>query len=772
MPRKYTLFRHSLFSKVVLTVGIVLLSSMAVGAFLVIRHQTEDAMEHALNSASRVSDTIRLGCRYAMMINDRGDIQSIINDTARQPDIEIIRVLNKRGEIKFSNLLGEIDETIPQNDEGCASCHRTEPPLVDLDLHGRSRTVRLDGHRALTVMTPVYNEPGCSPGPCHFHPEDKEVLGLLEVTFSLDAADRKIAGFAQRSFWLAATIFTLTFLAMYFFLSAFVKQPVTKLMALTRRIGKGEDIPNRSVLQDDEMGELAGAIHHMGRQIQTKHAELVRQKEEYQNLFELVPCTITVQDRDYRLLSYNQEFADKFAPRPGQHCYAAYKGLDQPCPDCPVARTFADGQSHVSEENGYSRDGSRSHWIVTTSPIRDSEGQIIAAMEMCLDITPRKELVEQLERSEEKYRAIFNTIPNPVFMLDQDTLDIMDCNDAVDTVYGYKRHEAQGMNFAEFFPEEDREMYVSRLRSTRVIPQARQRVRDKDALPLYVFIRVSPSRYAGRDILLVTTSDITKRLETEQQLIQASKMATLGEMATGVAHELNQPLSVIKTASSFFMNKIKKKEPIREDILLTMAEEINSHVDRASKIINHMREFGRKPEMVLEPVDVNYVLRRAFEIFSQQLKLREIKVIWELEEPLPLIQGDSGRLEQVFINLLLNARDAIEDRWENHDRTKADKRIALRSRVESSGRDRQRVVVEVADTGHGIPKAIAERIFEPFFTTKKVGKGTGLGLSISYGIVGDCGGEIRVEERPGWGAVFVLDFPLPEEALAPSGEGA
>jgi histidine kinase len=203
-----------------------------------------------------------------------------------------------------------------------------------------------------------------------------------------------------------------------------------------------------------------------------------------------------------------------------------------------------------------------------------------------------------------------------------------------------------------------------------------------------------------------------------------------------------------------------------------MAEEINSHVDRASKIINHMREFGRKPEMVLEPVDVNYVLRRAFEIFSQQLKLREIKVIWELEEPLPLIQGDSGRLEQVFINLLLNARDAIEDRWENHDRTKADKRIALRSRVESSGRDRQRVVVEVADTGHGIPKAIAERIFEPFFTTKKVGKGTGLGLSISYGIVGDCGGEIRVEERPGWGAVFVLDFPLPEEALAPSGEGA
>jgi histidine kinase len=255
----------------------------------------------------------------------------------------------------------------------------------------------------------------------------------------------------------------------------------------------------------------------------------------------------------------------------------------------------------------------------------------------------------------------------------------------------------------------------------------------------------------------VTTSDITKRLETEQQLIQASKMATLGEMATGVAHELNQPLSVIKTASSFFMNKIRKQEPIREDILFTMAEEINSHVDRAAKIINHMREFGRKPEMTLEPVDVNRVLRRAFEIFSQQLKLREIEVDWDLDENLPLIQGDSGRLEQVFINLLINARDAIEEKWDKLERVKGSKRIALSSRTEHG-----RAVVEVADTGPGIPKAIAERIFEPFFTTKKVGKGTGLGLSISYGILKDCGGNIRVAARKDWGAVFLLSFPLPD----------
>ncbi|MGE4293254.1 MAG: ATP-binding protein [Desulfovibrio sp.] len=754
-------FRHSLFSKVVFTAGLVLLLSMAVGAFLVIRYQSDDSMEHVLSSASRLSDTIRLGCRYAMMINAREDIQNIVNDTARQEDIEHIRVLNKRGEIKFSSRTDEIDRTIPLDDEGCVVCHRANPPLVDLDVHDRSRVVELDGHRALAVMTPVYNEPGCSPGPCHFHPEDKQVLGLLDVTFSLESTDRKIEAFSQRSFFLAVTIFALTFLAMYLFLRAFVKQPVTKLMALTRRIAKGQELPRLTVSQDDEVGELAASIDRMGRQIQAKHAELVRQKEEYQNLFELVPCIITVQDRDFRLLSYNQEFADKFAPEPGQHCYEAYKGLSVPCEDCPVARTFADGSSHVSEENGYSRDGSRSHWIVTTSPIRDDSGEIVAAMEMCLDITPRMELAEQLERSEEKYRAIFNTIPNPVFVLDPATLAILDCNEAVQVVYGYPREQTLKLSFADLFLEEDREMYSEKVRAAQVIPQARQRIKDPDALPLYVFIRVSPADYLGREVLLVTTSDITKRLETEQQLIQASKMATLGEMATGVAHELNQPLSVIKTASSFFMNKIRKQEPIREDILRTMAEEINSHVDRASKIINHMREFGRKPEMTLEPVDVNRVLHRAFEIFSQQLKLREIEVDWELDENLPLIQGDSGRLEQVFINLLINARDAIEEKWDKLERVKGAKRIALSTRAE-----RGKVVIEVADTGPGIPKAIAERIFEPFFTTKKVGKGTGLGLSISYGIVKDCGGAIRVAARKGWGAVFVLDFPLPEAAEA------
>jgi histidine kinase len=259
-------------------------------------------------------------------------------------------------------------------------------------------------------------------------------------------------------------------------------------------------------------------------------------------------------------------------------------------------------------------------------------------------------------------------------------------------------------------------------------------------------------------VLLVTTSDITKRLEAEQQLFQASKMATLGEMATGVAHELNQPLSVIKTASSFFMKKIVRNEPIKEDILYTLAKEIDSHVDRATKIITHMRQFGRKTEMMLEKVHVYDILKKAFEIFSQQLKARGIQVIWDIQTNIPLILADPSRLEQVFINLILNARDAIEQKLESAHSGKCLSLLTIKA-VASP----KTVTVSISDTGTGIPLSNLDKIFEPFYTTKNVGKGTGLGLSISYGIVQECNGNIHAVNNDDGGATFILTFPIPEQ---------
>jgi len=216
-------------------------------------------------------------------------------------------------------------------------------------------------------------------------------------------------------------------------------------------------------------------------------------------------------------------------------------------------------------------------------------------------------------------------------------------------------------------------------------------------------------------------------------------------------------LSVIKTASSFFMKKIRKNEPIADKTLTKMLTKIDGNVDRATRIISHMREFARKSDIKLVSVQLNEVLERAFEIFSQQLKVRGIEVIWNIEQHLPRVKCDPDRMEQVFINLLLNARDAIEEKWAGQDYAEGDKKIILKTYSKN-----ENVTVEVCDTGPGIPQEIADRVFEPFYTTKEVGKGTGLGLSISYGIVKDCGGDIFTRSTAGLGACFYLTFPLEE----------
>ncbi|MCK5205426.1 MAG: PAS domain-containing protein, partial [Desulfobacterales bacterium] len=258
-----------------------------------------------------------------------------------------------------------------------------------------------------------------------------------------------------------------------------------------------------------------------------KQAELNKQRDEYQSLFEIVPCIITVQDRNYKLIRYNREFDKKFKPQPGDYCFSAYKGRKEKCEICPVEKTFEDGLSHFSEERGFNKDGTPTHWIVNTTPIKNDQGEIVAAMEMSLDVTQTKLLEEELKKSEKKYYAIFDNIPNPVFVLDMDTLEILDCNTSVEGVYGYKKDEMIERSFLELFRPEEKDHYAKMIKNSSVINQARHL--NKDGGSLFVNIRISPSEYPGMKVFLVTTSDITRRLETEQQLIQASKMATLGE---------------------------------------------------------------------------------------------------------------------------------------------------------------------------------------------------------------------------------------------------
>jgi len=750
---------NSLIFRLTFSVGLVLLVTIFTWASFTIKYQEKNSFDKVVSEVDRLANTIKLGTHYAMMLNSRDDINEIVKNIGRHKEIENIRVFNKKGRIEFSNVTKEIGQVTNIKNDACFICHGTEPPLETVGIEQRTRIFdSAGGYRLLGIISPIYNEPGCSSDGCHYHPEDKTILGALDVVVSLDKTDKDILSYQRR----LVVLFVFSFLAAStiagVFLLIFVNRPIKKLIRWTRLIGKGEyDIQKDSYDDMDlgwsnELDHLSAAINQMGQRIREKQEKLNQQKDEYQQLFEQVPCYITVHDKNLKLLRYNQEFIKHFDPSPGDYCYKVYKGRTERCETCPVMETFADGKTHYSEETGINKDGSTSHWLVQTAPIEDAGGEITAVMEMNIDITIRKRLEEGIRQSEAKYRDIFNNIPYPVFVLDKTSLEILDCNDRVTDVYGFDKQDIVQTSFLRFFDENEQGYYSSNIKKSDILDIVRHTTKDRRTI--FVNIRISPSEDQGREALLVTTINITEKLMTEQHLIQAGKMATLGEMATGIAHELNQPLTVIKTASSFFVKKINKSEKIDDHILKTMSKEIEDHVDRASKIIRHLRAFGRKSEVSKTKVDVNEPLKKALDMFSQQLKLEKILVVEDFAQNLPPIMADSNRLEQIFINLLLNARDAIQERWEQSDHIDEIKTINLKTDLTD-----KMVTIKIKDNGSGIPDHVRHRIFEPFFTTKQISKGTGLGLSISYGIVQDYDGTIMVESRKDEGAEFIIQFP-------------
>ncbi|WP_022668926.1 PAS domain-containing sensor histidine kinase [Desulfospira joergensenii] len=423
--------------------------------------------------------------------------------------------------------------------------------------------------------------------------------------------------------------------------------------------------------------------------------------------------------------------------------------------------------------------GENGKWIFfTAAPIKSPDGKIIGAIETLLDQTEDKKakteidlqdrelakLHEKYKASEEKYRSLFNNNPNPIFIIDRGTLEILDINHRVEGEYGYSKADLLGSSFLEIGEKDDkiikkRFMELGRGEAA-LFTKKRHFKKSKQAF--YVNIKVVNARYSHRDVLIASTTDITESIEKETQLIQAGKLATLGTMAAGMAHEINQPLNVIQICADLMLKMIKKGISIPEDELKGMAEDIIDNVARAAGVIKHVRDFSRQSERDLKKLDLNDPISDVFKVLGHQLTVHSIKVNLDLDSDLPPIRAEHNRLEQVFINLVTNAIDAMD---EKEAKAKAgqggdepvEKKLTITTR--SSGKE---VIAVVSDTGVGMSEEVRQKIFEPFFTTKETGKGTGLGTSISFGIIKDYSGTIEIESEEGVGSNFTIKFPAIE----------
>ena len=290
-------------------------------------------------------------------------------------------------------------------------------------------------------------------------------------------------------------------------------------------------------------------------------------------------------------------------------------------------------------------------------------------------------------------------------------------------------------------------------------PQVEYRIRRPNNEERWVSTEARVLRdQKGQPLQLIgTVYDITEKKLLESQLIQTGKLASVGELAAGIAHELNQPLMVIRSKNQLLQRRLRN-ETIPPEQIAEATEMVERNTKRMMNIINHLRAFARQSEQAQDVVRINKVIDDCFLLIGEQLRLLDIQIKKVFAPGLPRIQADGNRLEQVFLNLLGNARDAVVEKREKcADKERYQAEIVIHTGMSEA---KTHLVILISDNGGGIPPGLEKTIFDPFVTSKEVGKGTGLGLSISYGIIKEHGGEIRVAKSGPEGTTFSVELPV------------
>jgi PAS domain S-box-containing protein len=394
------------------------------------------------------------------------------------------------------------------------------------------------------------------------------------------------------------------------------------------------------------------------------------------------------------------------------------------------------------------------------------EGALVDRKQKCLmsmvDITDRKEAQFALEESESLYHSLLKTSPDGIILINPEG-KIIEASDIAIDLLGLNtiKTEIEKISITQFIPQESRKSFIRIYNSTLkngIVQNLELKLNRLDKSEFTGEVSSSQIKDSNGQMkaYMAVIRDISERKLFEKQLRHSERMAGIGELATGMAHEINQPLNTMSMAIDNLLFAIGNNT-ITETYLKSKIEKVFDNITRIQKIIDHVRTFSRdQDDFVQKQFSVNNSINNCISMISEQMNHHDIKLNFNKSDEIPELIGNAYRFEQVILNLLINAKDAIEEKEKNLGKT-FKKKIELSSTLTDN-----QIIIEIKDNGIGIDQKNIDKVLLPFFTTKAPGHGTGLGLSISYGIIKELGGEIDVQSKPNQGTSVLIKIPVQE----------
>ena len=456
----------------------------------------------------------------------------------------------------------------------------------------------------------------------------------------------------------------------------------------------------------------------------------------HKKYFDSIPCYLTVQDKSLHLLDANQKFIKDFGSIDGRYCYQVYKNRSEKCEDCPVERTYHDGQPHHSEELVTTLEGKQVSVIVYTAPIYDENGKVISVMEMSTDITEVKDLQNQLKESKQKYHLLFEEVPCFISIQDRD-FRIIEANrmhrEAFGTSYGNKCYEVYKHRNSKCEP-----CIIEQTLKDGVSHTHEEVVTSRDGKQMNVMVLTSPIKNAGGEIeaVIEMSADITRLRELQD------KLTSVGLLIGSISHGIKGLLNGLDGGIYLLNSGLQKNDRARIDQGWEIA---SRNIRRIRSMVMDILYYAKDREPDWEKISVNELMKEICENFSHRADRLKIEFKCNSPQDIGHFEADKNAVKSLLINLLDNSLDAcrIDKKKDFHFIT-----LDILSQPDN-------ILFEVTDNGIGMDRETSEKASSLFFSSKGAG-GTGLGLFIANKIAQAHGGSIKIESEEGKGSKFIV----------------